>query len=497
MKQYIILAGLILVSGFTLLGHFIHTDWYYAFILIGPLVLLGLHDIIQKKHSILRNFPVLGHGRFLMEAIRPELQQYFVESNLNGMPISRELRSIVYQRSKGDLQTVPFGTQKNVYAEGYEWVGHSMFPQKVDPKSMRVWIGRENSGQPYESSLLNISALSFGALSKTAILALNEGAHIGGFSHNTGEGGLTGYHLAGGGDLVWQIGTGYFGCRTSDGQFSEEIFAQKAIQPQVKMIEIKLSQGAKPSHGGILPAVKVTPEIAAIRGVEMGSDILSPACHRAFEGPGGLVLFADKLRQLSGGKPVGIKLCVGRKDEFEDIVKAMLRLNKYFDFIAVDGGEGGTGASPLEFTDSVGMPLKDGLSFVHDTLQKHGIRQKMKIIASGKIITAFEILVALSLGADLVNSARGMMLALGCIHAVRCNTNTCPVGITTNDPELYQGLDVSVKKVRVARYHAETIVALAELTGAMGYSHPSQITRKDIFRRVSINEVRTYKEIYG
>jgi len=495
MRRIFILLSIALTLALLVLGVRFDSKWFYGFILIGPLVLIGWHDILQKKRTVLRNFPIIGHGRFLMEAIRPELQQYFVEGNLDGMPINRVLRSVVYQRSKGELQTLPFGTQKDVYAVGYEWLSHSLSPKKIDPNKLRTVIGSYSAKQPYESSLFNISAMSFGSLSQAAISALNDGAHLGGFSHNTGEGGLSPYHERGA-DLVWQIGTGYFGCRTPDGNFCEESFVKNAAKPQVKMIEIKLSQGAKPSHGGILPAVKVTPEIAAIRGVPLGQDILSPASHGAFDSANGLVLFAEKLRELSGGKPVGFKLCVGRTEEFEEIVRAMKNLGKYVDFITVDGGEGGTGAAPLEFSDDVGMPLREGLSFVHDTLVKEGVRDKLKIIASGKIITAFEILVAMALGADLINSARGMMLALGCIHALRCNTNRCPVGITTNDPNLFKGLDVPTKKDRVARYHKETMKALAELTGALGYEHPSQITRKDIYRRISLDKVSTFDQIY-
>jgi len=475
---------------------FLNIYFLLLFLLIGPLIILGAYDMLQTKRSVLRNFPIIGHGRFLMEAIRPELQQYFVESNISGRPINREHRSIVYQRAKGDLQTLPFGTQRDVYAPGYEWVNHSLHPVSVPEEALRVRIGNKQCTQPYLASIFNISAISYGSISKNAVLALNGGAKIGGFSHNTGEGGLSPYHLEMGGDIVWQIGTAYFGCRTSEGFFCEKTFLEKVKNPAIKMLEIKLSQGAKPSHGGILPAQKVTPEIAQIRGVPLGQDILSPPVHSAFKDTRGLVGFIQHLRTLSGGKPVGFKICIGIPEEFLEIVTEMKKLNIYPDFITVDGGEGGTGAAPLEFSNSVGTPLAEGLSFVHNTLVQQGIRDEIKLIAAGKIMTGFQILRAMALGADVTNSARGMMLALGCIQALRCNSNHCPVGIATNDPGLMVGLNVTDKKQRVAHFQKETVKAFQEILGAMGLDHPQKIKRSHILRRVSSIKIMTYEEIY-
>lgn len=468
---------------------------FYA--LVIPLVILGLVDMLQKKKAVIRNFPVIGHLRYLMEAIRPELQQYFVESNLDGRPINRETRSIVYQRAKGELQTLPFGTQRNVYEVGYEWVGHSMYPKKVDPQSLRVTIGNAQCQKPYNASVFNISAMSFGSLSHNAILALNGGAKKGAFYHNTGEGGLSPHHLGPGGDIVWQVGTGYFGCRDDDGKFNADKFAQKAQGENIKMIELKLSQGAKPAHGGILPKAKITAEIAAIRGVGMEKDVNSPPGHSAFEGPVGMMQFVAKLRELSGGKPVGLKMCVGLKAEFIELCEAMKATGVFPDFITVDGGEGGTGAAPLEFSNNVGMPLREGLQLVHKVLRQQGLREQTKLIASGKVITAFNMVTTLALGADTINCARGMMLALGCIQALRCNTNKCPTGVATNDPYLVAGLDPADKAERVYRYHRDSLKAFAEIVGAMGLAHSSEIKPHHIFHRISETEVKTYAELYG
>lgn len=469
----------------------------YALTVMVLLFAVAIHDVTQKKKAVLRNFPIIGHLRYFFEEIRPEIQQYFVESNQSGRPINRETRSLVYQRAKGQLQTLPFGTQLDVEAEGYEWIVHSMFPKHVDPKTLRVIVGGADCRQPYQASIFNISAMSYGALSATAIEALNHGAKIGGFAHNTGEGGVSSYHLKPGGDLVWQIGTGYFGCRKDDGSFCEQSFAKRCELPTIRMIELKISQGAKPSHGGILPGVKVTDEIAEIRLVKKGVDVNSPPDHSAFEGPKGLLLFIKRLRELSGGKPVGFKLCLGIRKEFEDICEAMLETGIKPDFITVDGSEGGTGAAPLEFSNNLGTPLKVGLSFVHNTLRKYDLRSEIRIIASGKAFTAFNMITIMALGADMINSARGMMLALGCIQALRCNTNKCPVGVSTTNPSLYQGLDVNDKSMRVANYHRETLVAFSELLGAMGLSHPQELQRHHIQRRITPTEVRDYEQIYG
>ncbi|MCB0393369.1 MAG: FMN-binding glutamate synthase family protein [Bdellovibrionales bacterium] len=490
---YFISFGVFAIAG--LVSYFLPIFLYSFFILI-PVFVVGVSDTFQKRKAVLRNFPVIGHFRYMFEAIRPEIQQYFVEDDVNGTPISREFRSVVYQRAKSELDTVPFGTQRNVYDVGYEWANHSIAPRHVDPKSIRVVVGGPDCSKPYSASPFNISAMSFGALSNRAILSLNGGAKLGNFYHNTGEGGLSDYHKEPGGDVVWQIGTGYFGCRNRDGTFSSEMFKDNVAYPHVKMVEIKLSQGAKPAHGGILPAAKITPEIARIRGVELGKDVISPPFHKEFNTPIGLLKFVEKLRTLSGGLPVGFKLCVGHPHEFIAIAKAIMETSIYPDYIAVDGGEGGTGAAPLEFSNSLGTPLDEGLVFVHDVLTGFGIRDKIKIVSTGKIITAFQILNKMALGADIAASARGMMLALGCIQARRCNSNHCPVGVATQDPSLVKGLDVTDKTHRIFNYHRKTIDALAELMGAIGVESPAEINRSHINRRISRMEVKTYEDIY-
>lgn len=467
----------------------------WSLLVLIPLFLMGVMDAFQKRQGIRRNFPLLGNLRYFFEFIRPELQQYFVENNHDGRPIPREFRSIIYQRAKQQRESLPFGTQRNVYAEQHEWIHHSMQPQTCDPEAMRVWVGQSQCRQPYLASRFNISAMSYGSLSKNAVMALNLGAAQGGFYHNTGEGGLTPYHLKGG-DLVWQIGTGYFGCRTAKGEFCPDSFATKSQNPQVKMIEIKISQGAKPGKGGLLPASKVSPEIAQIRGVPMGEDVISPSQHSAFSNPVELMEFLANLRELSGGKPVGIKMCIGKKREFVAICRAMLKTGLRPDFITVDGAEGGTGAAPLEFSNSVGAPLEEGLVFVHDILTGFDLRKEITVIASGKVFTSFHLLTKLALGADMVNSARGMMLALGCIQALRCNSNHCPTGVATNDPQLVRGLHVPTKAERVANYQMHTLAALSELVGAMGYVSPSEIKREDVYRRVSNGEIRTFESLF-
>ena len=467
-----------------------------SLVVVAPVIAVGLQHSFQTKKAILRNFPLLGLFRYSFEKIRPEIQQYFIESETDGTPISREIRSVVYQRAKQQTDTLPFGTQKNVYAEGYEWISHSLSPEHVDGSSLRLTVGGPQCSKPYSASLLNISAMSYGALSRTAIQSLNGGAKLGGFYHNTGEGGLSPHHLSEGGDLVWQVGTGYFGCRTKDGDFAPELFRETASLPNVKMIEIKLSQGAKPSHGGILPAAKITPEIVAIRKVEFGKDVVSPPAHRVFSNPRGLLNFVKQLRELSGGKPIGFKLCVGQPTEFVAICKAMIETGILPDFITVDGGEGGTGAAPLEFSDSVGAPLEDGLSFVHDVLTGFDLRQHIRVIASGKVLTGFHLFSRLALGADMCNSARGMMLALGCIQARQCNSNHCPTGVATQNESLYKGLVPSDKKVRVANYQKNTLHALADLIGATGVTKASAIDRSLINRRVSNDVVKTYAELF-
>ena len=469
----------------------------WSMVVLMPLIILGYMDMADKKHAVISNYPVLGHLRYILEAIRPEIQQYFVETDVEGTPINRIFRSLIYQRAKKVNDTTPFGTRMNVYAEGYEWMGHSMYAAKDHNRFKgRVLVGGPDCKKPYWSSMLNISAMSYGSLSKNAILALNKGAKAGDFAHNTGEGSISPFHLEPGGDLIWQIGTGYFGCRTEDGKFNSEMFAENATKDNVKMIEIKLSQGAKPGHGGILPAAKNTDEIAKIRGVKPHIDVHSPPTHSSFSSPEGLLEFVQLLRDKSGGKPIGFKLCVGKKEEFNHICKAMITSGIKPDFITVDGGEGGTGAAPVEFSNSLGMPLRDGLAFVIDTLKGYDLKKDIKVVASGKIFGGFHIARAVALGADMVNSARGMMVSLGCIQALQCNSNTCPVGVATQNKYLMKGLDVDEKAKRVENYHGGTMNSFKELMLAAGASEPSELMRKHINRRVSMNTVMHYDEIF-
>lgn len=473
-------------------------DVLFLFAIVGPLIVMGIIDMVQKRQSIRRNFPVLGRLRYIFEDMRPKIQQYFVENDTDGAPINRIDRSVIYQRAKKQIDTTPFGTQLNVYAEGYEWMSHSVAPldfHRLDHHP-RVTIGNKDCTQPYDASILNISAMSFGSLSGNAIEALNAGAKIGNFAHNTGEGSISPHHTLHGGDLIWQIGTGYFGARDEQGNFSPEAFARNASRPEVKMIEVKLSQGAKPGHGGILPGKKNTPEIAAIRLVKPYTTVFSPPFHSAFNSPRGLILFLQKLRELSGGKPVGFKICIGRRSEFISICKAMVELDLYPDFITVDGGEGGTGAAPPEFSNFVGMPLLDAIAFVDNMLRGFNIRHHIKIDCAGKILTGFHMVRAIALGADLCNSARAMMMALGCIQALECNKNSCPAGVATQDPSLTKGLVVDDKKVRVANFHKHTVESFVELLAAAGIDNPRKLNRHQISRRVFMNEVRTLEEIY-
>lgn len=471
---------------------------FWLLILVVPIVIMGVLDMLQTRHAIIRNYPIVGRMRYWMEALRPKIYQYFVESDIDGSPINRVDRSTIYQRAKRELNSQPFGTQFNVYAEGYEWMAHSIQPQDFGNlnKDPRVTFGGRDCQQPYSASILNVSAMSYGSLSNNAVQALNGGAKIGGFAHNTGEGGISDAHLTQGGDIIWQIGTGYFGCRDEAGNFSDSLFAEKSALPAVKMIELKISQGAKPGHGGILPAAKNTPEIAAIRHVKPHTTVFSPPYHKAFGSPREMMLFIQRLRNLSKGKPVGFKLCIGQPREFYALCKAMIETAIYPDFITIDGGEGGTGAAPPEFSNSVGMPLMDGLSFAHDTLTGFNIRHHMKLIASGKVLTGFHILRAMALGADTCNSARAMMMALGCIQALVCNTNKCPTGVATQDKWLAAGLVIDDKKQRVANYHRDTIESAIELAGAAGLRDPHEVTRRHIFRRVFMNMVKTFEDIY-
>ncbi len=464
-------------------------QWGWSALVFAALVALGVRDCVQTRRAVLRNYPVIGHLRFLLEYIRPEIRQYFFEADNESHPFSRQQRSLVYQRAKGDSDKRPFGTQLDVQAQGYEWINHSLAPSRVPSHDFRVLIG-EGRAQPYSASVFNISAMSFGALSANAILALNAGAKRGGFAHDTGEGSISRHHRQHGGDLIWEIGSGYFGCRNADGSFDAGRFADNARDPQVKLIELKLSQGAKPGHGGVLPGPKVTAEIAAARGVPVGVDCVSPAQHSAFGTPIEMLQFIDRLRDLSGGKPTGFKLCIGHPWEWLAICKAMMETGLVPDFIVVDGAEGGTGAAPLEFTDHVGAPLQEGLLLVHNTLNGLNLRSRIRIGAAGKVVSAFDIARMMALGADWCNAARGFMFALGCIQAQHCHTGACPTGVTTQDPLRQRALVVPDKIERVVRFHDYTLEALKELVQAAGLQHPNQIRATHIVRRGNDREVR-------
>jgi len=470
--------------------------WLWAAVPLALLALLGVYDVLQERHAIRRNYPVLGNLRFLFEFIRPEIRQYFLEDDTHAAPFSRAQRSIVYQRAKLEIDKRPFGTQEDVYGDRYEWINHSLVPAHVADADFRVSVGGAECTQPYSMSAFNISAMSFGALSANAVMALNEGARQGNFAHDTGEGGVSRYHRKAGGALVWNIGSGYFGCRDESGAFSEAAFVRNACTPQVKMIEIKLSQGAKPGHGGILPGAKVTPEIAEARGVAAWQDCNSPSSHSAFDSPIGLLHFVARLRELSEGKPVGFKMCVGHPWEWFAIVKAMLETGITPDFIVVDGAEGGTGAAPVEFVDHVGTPLREGLRLVHNTLIGVNLRDRIRLGASGKIITAFDMARAMAMGADWCNAARGFMFAIGCIQAQACHTGKCPTGVTTQDPLRQRALVVPDKAQRVAHFHRNTLHALAELLQAAGLTHPGQLRPHHIARRISSSEVRLLSALF-
>ena len=476
-----------LLSLFTLIGFGIGGIW---FLLFTGLAALGAWDLRQTKSAVLRNYPVIGHLRFMLEKIRPEMRQYFIESDTEATPFSRSQRSLAYARAKGETDKRPFGTQLDVAADGHEWINHSLAPTHIASHDFRITIGGPACTQPYEASVFNISAMSFGALSANAIQALNNGAKQGRFAHDTGEGSISSWHRLNGGDLIWEIGSGYFGCRDEQGRFNDDKFKANALDPQVKMIELKLSQGAKPGHGGVLPGPKVTPEIAAARGVAVGQDCVSPAAHSAFSSPIEMLRFIAHLRELSGGKPTGFKLCIGHPWEWFAIVKAMLATGITPDFIVVDGAEGGTGAAPLEFTDHVGAPLQEGLRLVHNTLVGVNLRDRIKVGASGKVVSAFDIARAMAIGADWCNSARGFMFALGCIQAQTCHTGQCPTGVTTQDPLRQQALVVPDKATRVFQFHQNTLKALQELVQAAGLQHPGEISAHHIVRRVNQNEVR-------
>ena len=496
LSRYAFFAFCVLFTLVTL--PFIHHEWLWPLTLLtGLLSLLGIVDLLQDRHAVRRNYPILGNIRYLVEGIRPEIRQYLLEGDGEQLPFSRAQRSLVYARAKNEGADKPFGTLIDVYQPGFEFIGHSMRPAPLsDPSSFRVVIGGPQCKHPYSASVFNISAMSFGSLSANAIRALNQGARRGNFYHDTGEGSISPYHREHGGDLVWELGSGYFGCRTATGQFDPERFAAQAASPQVRMIEIKLSQGAKPGHGGILPKHKVTEEIALTRGVPMGEDCISPSRHSAFSTPLEMLQFIERLRELSGGKPVGFKLCIGHPWEFMGIAKAMLESGILPDFIVVDGTEGGTGAAPLEFTDHIGVPLREGLLFVHNVLVGLNLRDKIRLGASGKIVSAFDIASVLAIGADWANSARGFMFAIGCIQSQSCHTNKCPTGVATQDPLRQRALVVPDKAERVFNFHRNTLKALAEMLAAAGLEHPSQLEPRHLVRRVSDREIRLFSQLH-
>ncbi|MBX3114119.1 MAG: FMN-binding glutamate synthase family protein [Fimbriimonadaceae bacterium] len=489
----LVLVGLIATLGLALWQGY---GWWIGVGVFGFFALVGVADIVQKRNNIRRNYPVIGHGRFLLLKLRPELHQYFVEDDTSGTPFSWEQRTLVYDRANGKVGLDAFGTELDVYRPGYIWFEHSIAAKHIENSDLRVMVGGKDCLQPYSCSLYNISAMSFGSLSANAIQAMNRGAKLGGFAHCTGEGGLSSYHLSEGADVVWQIGTGYFGCRRPDGGFDAEKFKTNATRPTVKMIEIKISQGAKPGHGGVLPGAKVTQEIADARGVQLGEDCISPPAHSAFDSPLGLCEFIGQLRELSGGKPIGFKLCIGSKREFMAICRAMVETGITPDFITVDGGEGGTGAAPVEFSDSMGMPLADALPFVVQALRGCGLKDEIRVAASGKVFSAASLLENLAKGADWCNAARGYMLAVGCIQAQVCHTNECPVGVATQDQGRQKGVNVIDKGEKVRSFHALTMRALADMVGAMGYEHPEDVSASMVWRRMKWGEAKRVSEEY-
>ncbi len=494
---YIASIGMLLAS--VLLTRW-QLEWWWGVLIFGALTAQGALDVLQRKSTLRRNYPILAHFRYGLEAIGPEMRQYFIQSDIAEVPFSRQQRALIYQRAKRVNDVRPFGTLQDVYGIDYEWINHSMAPSRIASPDFRVLIGAGRA-QPYSASVFNISAMSFGSLSAAAIRALNAGARAGGFYHDTGEGSISPYHREAGGDLVWEIGSGYFGCRNDDGSFSEERFARAARDPQVKMIEVKLSQGAKPGHGGVLPAAKVSAEISVTRGVPMGQDCVSPAAHTAFSTPLGLLQFVAHLREVSGGKPTGFKLAIGHPWEWFGIAKAMqesasLQPDLLPDFIVVDGAEGGTGAAPAEFIDHVGVPMHEALMLVHNTLVGLDLRNRIKLGAAGKVVSAFDIARTLAMGADWCNAGRGYMFALGCIQSLSCHTDRCPTGIATQDPKRWRKLDVPDKATRVREFHNNTLHALRDLLCAAGLEHPDQLGPEHILRRVSPTEVRSLGALY-
>ncbi|MBD2765100.1 FMN-binding glutamate synthase family protein [Kocuria sp. cx-455] len=497
MVRILILAALVVAVLVTVTAAvFGPWGWWIPAVIFILLLLVGIRDATQRRHAILRNFPVLGRARFFLEEIRPEIQQYFIERNWDGKPFNRDQRSLIYSRAKGFKGDKAFGTELNVNQPGYEYFVQSIAPKAAPEVEHRVRLGGPDCTQPYDASLLNISSMSFGSLSKNAVLAMNKGAAQGGFAQETGEGGLTKYHLQYGADLIWEFGSGYFGARTADGHFDPEKFREKSNTEQVKAVTIKLSQGAKPGLGGVLPGTKVTAEIAEARGVPEGETCISPASHSAFTTPRELVRFIAQLRELSNGKPIGFKLCIGSRVEILAICKAMIEEKITPDFIIVDGSEGGTGAAPLEYQDHVGTPLTEGVILLHNALVGSGLRDRIKIGAAGKVISGHDIVRHIIQGADFCMSARAMMMAVGCIQAQKCHTNKCPVGVATQDPRLYQALDVDSKGDRVERYHRLTVEETGQIIATMGCERPEQMTREMLRRRITATESISYESLY-
>lgn len=494
-RQGFYIVSLVVFVAIALIA-FVWLPVLWLLVLAVPLFLVGMRDARHGVHNVLRNYPVIGHIRYFAEFIRPEIQQYFIATNQSGRPYSREIRDVIGSRAHGGDGIQPFGTQHDLLDEGTDFALHSLAPKEPKRETARVLFGGAACKQPYDASRLNISAMSYGALSKNAVIAMNKGAALDNFYQDTGEGGLTPHHLEGGGDIVWELGTGYFGCRTADGKFDPDKFREKALDERVKMVEIKVSQGAKPSHGGVLPAAKITEEISRIRGIPMGQDCISPPAHTAYSNPRGMMDFIVQLRELSDGKPVGFKLCIGRRSEFLSIVKAMMETGVTPDFIVVDGAEGGTGAAPLEFSNWLGAPLNEGLAFVHTSLVGAGLRDKLRLVASGKIATGFDMVVKTALGADTCNMARPFMFTVGCIQALRCHTNRCPTGVATQDPNRYRAIDIDTKKNRVATYHSRTIDSFLALVGAMGLDDPAQLTPAHVFQRQSDGRPWPYDRIF-
>lgn len=497
MRLKFIVSSLLALAAIIIPAYLGYSFLLWGLVIVVPLVLMGVYDMLQPHHAIKRNFPLLGRMRYVMEAVRPAIQQYFIESDLNGRPFSRRHRSLIYQRAKQEKETVPFGTQVDVYDDGYEWMVHSAYPNDSEELNQdpRIKVGGADCKHPYLLSLYNVSAMSYGSLSSNAVMALNSGAKKGNFAHNTGEGGVSPYHKQGG-DLIYQIGTGYFGCRAEDGNFDPDKFVKTVSYEHVRMIELKLSQGAKPGKGGILPAIKNTKEIAAIRGVEPHQAVHSPSFHKAFKDPEGLLAFIKKLRDLSGGKPVGFKLCIGSEREFYELCKLMVETGIKPDFITIDGGEGGTGAAPVEFSDSLGMPLMDGLSFAVDTLNAFDLKKDIVVIAAGRITSAFHMVRVFAMGADAAYSARAMMMAVGCIQALECHSNKCPTGVATQDKQLGAGLHVPTKSERVYNFQKSTVKSFVQMVAAAGLSNASDFKRRHIFRRTSTGEVKRYDQIF-